>query len=313
MDQLTGIRVFSAAVEVGSLAGAARRLNLSPAMAGRYLDGLEQELQVRLLQRTTRRLHLTEAGQLYYHRSRRILEELEEAQNEVSEVGSGPRGTLRIAAPVTFGSMHLGGPIARYMEALPNVRVELELDDRYVDLIEGGVDLAIRIGRLADSSLVVKGLAPCRMVACANPDYLARHGTPRTPEELAHHHRLAYSQPESPGDWTFVDSEGRHRTVDSPPALLSNNMQLLSTAALEGSGVAYGPTFVFGEHLLRGALVPLFPDFSTMNLRVHAVYSSTRYLPTKVRRMIDQLTKEFGDNPPWDAYSAEHSVSSPNP
>lgn len=142
-------------------------------MAGRYLDGLEQELQVRLLQRTTRRLRLTEAGELYYRRSRRILEELEEAQNEVSEVGSGPQGTLRIAAPVTFGSMHLGGPIARYLEAHPNVRVEVELDDRYVDLIQRGIDVAIRIGRLADSSLIAKGLAPCHMVACASPHYLA--------------------------------------------------------------------------------------------------------------------------------------------
>ena len=269
-------------------------------MAGRYLDGLEQELQVRLLQRTTRRLCLTEAGELYYRRSRRILEELEEAQNEVSEVGSSPRGTLRIAAPVTFGAMHLGGPIARYLEAHPNVRVEVELDDRYVDLIQRGIDVAIRIGRLADSSLIAKVLAPCHMVACASPNYLARHEIPNTPEELARHRRLAYSQAESPGDWKFMDSEGRQTAVDGLTALHSNNVQLLTAAALEGAGVVYGPTFVFGAHLRTGALVALLPHFSTSDLGVHAVYPSTRYLPTKVRRLIDQLMTEFGDKPPWD-------------
>lgn len=304
MDRLTSMRVFSAAVDEGSLAAAARRLDLSPAMAGRYLDSLEQELQVRLLQRTTRRLHLTEAGQLYYQRCRRILEELDEAQREVGEIGSGPRGTLRMAAPVSFGSMYLGGPVARYMQAHPNVRVVMDLDDRYLDLVQKGIDLAIRIGRLADSSLIARRLAPCHMVACASLEYLARHGTPRTPEDLAGHRRLAFSESESPGDWTFIDAQGLHRPVAGPAHLVSNNVQLLTAAALAGAGVVYGPTFVFGEHLDKGAVRRLLPDFTTTDLGVHAVYLSTRHLPSKVRLLIDQLAKEFGDDPPWDAWMA---------
>ena len=138
------------------------------------------------------------------------------------------------------------------------------------------------------------------MVACASPRYLAQHGTPQTPEQLARHRRLAYSQSESPGDWTFIDLEGRQSAVEGVAALRSNNVQLLTTAALQGAGVVYGPTFVFGDHLRTGALVALLPDFSTSDLGVHAIYPSTRYLPTKVRRLIDQLVTEFGDNPPWD-------------
>lgn len=141
----------------------------------------------------------------------------------------------------------------------------------------------------------------CRMIACASPDHLSRHGTPRTPEELGKRRRLAYSQSESPGDWTFVDSDGRQHTINGQADLSSNNVQLLASAALKGAGVAYGPTFAFGAHLRSGALVALLPDFSTMDLGVHAIYPSTRFLPTKVRRLIDQLAKDFGDNPPWDA------------
>lgn len=250
----------------------------------------------------TRRLHLTEGGQLYYRRCRGVLEELDEAQREIGDIGAGPRGALRVAAPVSFGSMHLGGPIARYMKANPNVTVETDLDDRYVDLVEKGIDLAIRIGRLADSSLIARRLAPCHMIACASPDYLARHGTPRTPEELAQHRRLAFSAAESPDDWTFVDTAGGRHAVGGKASLLSNNVQLLTAAALEGAGIVYGPTFILGEHLRTGTLWPLLPNFSTADLGIHAIYPSARYVPTKVRRLIDQLQRELGDDPPWEAW-----------
>ena len=303
MDPLTGMRVFCAAVEQGSLAAAARRLGLSATMAGRYLDGLERGVQVRLMQRTTRRLQLTEAGQLYYGRCRRLLEEIDAAGDEVRELGSGPRGTLRVAAPVSFGSRYLGGPIARYMRAHPHVRVEMDLDDRYVDLLAREVDVAIRIGRLADSGLVARRLAPCRMVVCASPSYLERQGCPRSPEELSRHRRLAFNLSESPGNWTFVDALGRASAVEGPAALRANNMQLLSAAALEGAGVVYGPLFVFAEYLREGTLVPLLPEYKTVDLDVHAVLPSTRYLPLKVRRFVDQLVEEFATTAPWEAAS----------
>lgn len=176
-----------------------------------------------------------------------------------------------------------------------------ELDDRYVDLLRGTIDVAIRIGRLADSSLVARKLAACPMVAWASPAYLARHGTPQSPQDLEQHRRLAYSQSESPGDWTFTDAGGRQHVVGGPAALAANNVQFLATAALQGAGIVYGPAFVFGDQLRSGALVPLLPDFATGGLGIYALYPSTRYLPAKVRRLIDQLAQEFSAMPAWDA------------
>jgi DNA-binding transcriptional LysR family regulator len=184
MDRLTSLGVFVAAVEEGSFAAAARRFGLSPAMAGKHVSAIEAELNARLLQRTTRRLSLTDTGQAYYERCKRILEAFEEAKREASDTQATARGVLRVAAPVTFGAMHLGEVVAGYLEDHPHVNVEVLLGDRYVDLIDAGVDVAIRIGRLQDPGLVIRRLAPCRMVVCASPAYLERHGTPRKPDDM---------------------------------------------------------------------------------------------------------------------------------
>jgi DNA-binding transcriptional LysR family regulator len=189
MDRLTGMGVFVAAVDEGSFAAAARRFGLSAAMAGKYVSAIEAELNARLLQRT-RRLSLTDVGQVYYERCKRILEAYGEANREASDAHGTARGVLRIAAPVTFGAMHLGEVLAKYLEEHPHVNIEVSLSDRYVDLLEAGVDLAVRIGRLPDSGLVARRLAPCRMVICASPDYLKRHGTPRGPDDLRQAPRL---------------------------------------------------------------------------------------------------------------------------
>ncbi|WP_244831200.1 LysR family transcriptional regulator [Caballeronia sp. TF1N1] len=303
MDRLTGIEVFVATVDGGSFAAAARRFGLSPAMAGKYVSAIEAELNARLLHRTTRKLSLTEVGQHYYERCKRILEAYEEANREASDAQDKPRGVLRIAAPVTFGAMHLGDVLAAYLEQHPHVTIEVSLNDRYVDLLEAGVDVAIRIGRLNDSGLVARRLAPCRMVICASPGYVERHGTPRNPDDLRQAPRLAFSEAVSVGDWTLADTKGRAHVIDGPCRMAANNTQMLLAAALAGAGIAYGPTFVFGEHIARGNLVALLPDYRTPELAIQAVYPSARHMPLKVRLLLDSLVAAFGDEPPWDRTS----------
>jgi DNA-binding transcriptional LysR family regulator len=301
MDRFTCISVFVAAVDEGSLAAAARRFGLSAAMAGKYVSALEASLSARLLQRTTRRLSLTDVGHGYYDRCKQILEAFEQANRAASDSQGVARGVLRVAAPVTFGAMHLGDVVARYMDAHPHVNVEVLLNDRYADLLDIGADLAIRIGRLEDSGLIARRIAPCRMTLCASPDYLRRHGTPRTPDDLRRAQRLAFSEAVSAGDWTLVDGKKQTHVIDGPCRMSANNMQMLLAAALAGAGVAYGPTFVFGAHIARGELVALLPSYRATELTIQAVYPSARHVPLKVRQFIDHLITAFGDEPPWDA------------
>ncbi len=300
MDRFTCIGVFVAAVDEGSLAAAARRFGLSAAMAGKYVGAIEAELNARLLQRTTRRLSLTDVGHAYYDRCKRILEAFEEANREASDSQNIARGVLRIAAPVTFGAMHLGSAVARFLEEHPLVTVEVLLNDRYVDLLDIGADLAIRIGRLRDSDLVARRIAPCRMTVCASPGYLKRFGTPRTPDDLRQALRLVFTEAVSAGDWTLIDAKNRAHVIDGACRMSANNMQMLLAAALAGAGVAYGPTFVFGEYLARGELVALLPSYRASELTIQAVYPSARHMPLKVRSFIDHLVDTFGDQPPWD-------------
>lgn len=300
MDRLTSLGVFVAAVEEGSFAAAARRFGLSPAMAGKHVSEIEARLNARLLQRTTRRLTLTDAGQAYYERSKQILEAFDEANREASDSQGAARGVLRVAAPVTFGAMHLGRVVARYVEDHPQVNVEVVLGDRYVDLLDAGIDVAIRIGRLKDPALVTRRIAPCRMVVCASPEYIEQHGAPLEPGDLLQAPRLAFSEAVSAGDWTLFDASNRAHVIDGPSRISANNTQMLLAAALVGTGIAYGPTFVFGAHLRRGELVVLLPEYRATELVIQAVYPSARRIPFKVTRFVDYLADAFGDEPPWD-------------
>jgi len=300
MDRLTSLEVFVAAVEAGSLVGAARRFGLSPSMAGKHVAAIEAQLNARLLQRSTRALRLTDTGQAYYVRCKRILEQYQEAQWEAGAAQDSVRGVLRVAAPVTFGAMYLGGVIAGYLAAHPDVTVETTLSDRYTDLLAEGIDIAIRIGRLPDSDMVARRLTPCRMVFCASPAFLARYGVPETAEALCVAPRLTFSNAVSAGDWTITDPSGRARVIDGPIRLAADNMQMLLAAALAGAGVAYGPSFVFGESIAGGDLVVLLPDHRTSELATHAVYPTKRHVSLKLRRFIAHLRASFGDVPSWD-------------
>lgn len=300
MDRLTSLEIFVNAVDEGSFAGAGRRFGLSASMAGKHVTALETEVHARLLQRTTRSLHLTEAGQAFYKRARRILDEFAEASQEAGDASGQAIGTIRIAAPVSFGMLHLSGVITDYMAAHPRVQADVLFEDRYVDLAGAGIDVAIRIGLLPDSGLVARRLAPCRMTLCAAPAYCARAGMPSHPDDLRGAPLLVYGEAVSAGDWVLRGADGVDARVEGERRLSSNNMAMLLRAALGGLGVAYGPTFIFGPSIASGALVRLLPDWEATALAIQAVYPSARHVPVKVRHFIDAVAAAFGDVPPWD-------------
>jgi DNA-binding transcriptional LysR family regulator len=300
VDRLTSMAIFVAAADDGSLSSAARRFGLSASMAGKHVSSMETDLGVRLMQRSTRKLHLTEVGRAYYERCKRILEEVEEANREAGDAQQSIHGVLRVAVPTTFGAMHLGEVVADYLQEQPGVEVEILLNDHYIDLFAEGVDVAIRIGRLLDSELVARRLAPCHMVVCASPGFLTRHGVPRTVQDLRGLPRLVFSQAVSSGDWTLADPSGQTHTIDGPIRMSANNTQMLLAAARAGAGVTYGPSFVFGQAIAAGELVALLPDHRTTDLTVHAVYPTKRHVSLKLRSFVDHLVASFGGTPPWD-------------
>jgi DNA-binding transcriptional LysR family regulator len=304
MDRLSSLEIFVAAVEEGSLAAAGRRFGLSASMAGKHVTALENMLKARLLQRSTRSLHLTDAGRAFHARARRILDEYDEASREAGDARSQVSGLIRIAAPVSFGTLHLGGVITAYLAAHPAVQAEVLFDDRYIDLAAAGVDVAVRIGILPDSALVARRLAPCRMTLCATPAFCRRFGPIAHPDDLRDAPLLAYSAAVSAGDWVLTDAAGHTAQIQGRQRLVANNMQMLLDAALAGIGIAYGPTFIFGPLLASGALVRLLPAWQLAELSIQAVYPSARHVPARVRGFIDCAIAAFGDVPPWDRPAA---------
>lgn len=303
MDRFISLSVFVAAVEGGSIAAAGRRYGLSAVMAGRYLSALEESLSARLLQRTTRRLSLTEVGQAYFARAKRILEELADADEEAGDLQASPRGELRVAAPITFGAMYLGPITARYMSEFPGVKVALQLQDRFVDLVEEGLDLAIRIGKLADSDLVARKLADCRLMACATPGYLAAAGCPGEPSELTLHALIGYSGAVTTPPWAFMDRQGRMNEIAVNCRVLANNTEVMLEIALAGFGIVYGPSFVFAKHLERGDLVPVLSNFPSPVLPLHAITVSAKQVNLKTTLFIEELKRAFASPAPWERWS----------
>ena len=297
MDRLTSMSVFVAAAEEGSLVAAARRHGLSSSMAGKHVASIEAELNVRLMQRSMRSLVLTDAGRAYLGRCKRIIEEHEAPRREAADTRDIVQGRLRIAAPVSYGTMRLSDLMACFSERHPGVTLDIMLSDRYVDLVTEGVDVAIRIGVLRDSGLVARRLAPCRMVLCASPELLDQVGPSQTVSDLRRMPRLAFSDAISVGDWTVVDPAGKLHAIDGPVRMASNNMQVLLAAALRGNGVAYGPSFVFDSHVATGELVALLTDHRTLELAINAVYPTNRHVSLKVRTFVDYLVTNLAATP----------------
>ncbi|CAH2603554.1 LysR family transcriptional regulator [Rhodovastum atsumiense] len=299
MDRFAELSAFVRTVERGSQTAAARDLGVTPAMVGRYVQSLEDRLGTRLLHRTTQRQSLTEAGMAFYPRALAVLEQLEAAEQVAAAGQAEPRGVLRVNGPMAFGVRHLAAAVAAFCELHPQLSVDLALNDRVVDLVEEGFDVALRIGRLADSSLVARRLAACRVLACAAPAYLARHGTPRRPEDLRGHNCLIYAYARHGRVRVF---HGPHGAVELrlSGSITANSGEALLAAALAGHGIVIEPTFIVGEALREGRLVRLLPDWRFEELALHAVYPSARHLSPKVRSFVDFLVARFRDPPPWE-------------
>jgi DNA-binding transcriptional LysR family regulator len=309
-DRLMALEMFVRIVENGSFTAAADQLGLSRAAVSKHMAALEDRLDVRLLNRTTRRCSLTEAGQAFYERCRQILGDLEDAEREAGQTGLRPKGTLKVNAPMSFGTMYLAPAIPDFLGLYPEVSIDMTLNDRVVDLLEEGFDVAIRIGRLADSSLVARRLAPSRIVACAAPSYIARRGTPSAPAELGLHDCLVYAYAPNRDVWEFTGPSGPV-TVKVRGRLRANNGEALVAAAAAGFGIVWSPTFMVDGLLADGRLVPILEDFPIPERGVYAVWPHGRHLSAKVRSFVDFLAARFGPEPFWDAWAAPASRAKP--
>ena len=299
MDTLEGMRTFAAVVKEGSFSRAAERLDRSPQLVSKYVAQLEARLGARLLNRSTRRLSITEAGQAYFDRCQQIVAEVDELEDAVGNMSETVRGVLSINAPMTFGMHHLTPAIAAFQNAHPELRVDLALDDRVVDIVSEGFDLAIRIADLEESSLVARRLAPIRLTVCASPAYLERRGPPATPAELVDHDCLGYSYSSARDNWRFESDDGVEE-VQISGRFRANNGDALRTAALAGHGLILQPTFIVGDDLRAGRLVRVMADYEVAPLSVYAVYAHRQYLSNKVRSFVDYLGSHFGPKPYWD-------------
>jgi DNA-binding transcriptional LysR family regulator len=293
VDSLSEVAVFVRVVELGSFTRAADALEISKAAVSKQVSRLEQRLGARLLHRTTRRLTLTEAGDALYRRSSGALAELSEAEREVAQLTGAPRGLLRVSAPVYFGSVSLAPHLHDFRARYPDITLDLELDDRLVDLVKERFDVAVRISAMTDSSLVARRLAPCPLTVVGSPAYFRRHGVPRTPAELAGHQCLAYALARAPNEWRFRPPRGRWVAVTVASALRSNNDFVLKQAALDGLGLGMFPSFFVERELADGRLRQVLADCETPAASINVVYATRRQLLPKVRAFVDFMAERF--------------------
>ncbi|WP_416898153.1 MAG: LysR family transcriptional regulator [Minwuia sp.] len=299
MQDLTAMAVFAAVAEAMSFSQAADRLGLSKSAVSKQLARLEERLGARLVNRSTRQISLTEAGETYYGYCARMLAEAEAAEEAVQQLQGDPRGRLKVNAPMSFGTMHLAEAVAAFMCEYQDVTVDLDLTDSFVDLIDQGVDVAIRITELADSSLIARKLAPARNLVLASPAYLEKSGTPAHPSELKNHRMLIYSNATETSTMTFRRG-GEVVPVSVNGPLRSNNGEILRDAAVAGRGLTITPTFLAHEQIRDGRLVPVLSDWMATGRGIHAVYPHRKHLSPKVRAFIDFLAGYFGDPPYWE-------------
>ncbi|UXI69862.1 LysR family transcriptional regulator [Tahibacter amnicola] len=293
-DRLSGIAEFVQSVEAGSFAEAAGRLHLSRSAVGKTIARLEQRLGARLFHRTTRQLSLTEDGQAFYERCVRALAELEAAQAALDSGRQAPTGRLRVSAPVLFGRHCVAPVLTALARAHPRLTVELSLSDRVVDLVDEGFDLAVRIGRLPDSALLAaRRLTVQRMAVCASPGYLARHGTPRTIEDLAGHTGVVYARAGQDKRWRILDNDGRVHEPAMDSRLRFDDLQAIADAAVAGAGLAWLPCWLLARHVRAGELVLVMDSRHVQSADIHAVWPQSRFLPAKTRAGIDALVDKI--------------------
>jgi DNA-binding transcriptional LysR family regulator len=294
MDLFASMKMFVAVVDGSSFAAAADKLAISRAMASKQIQKLEEYLGTRLLNRTTRRLSLTETGREFHERSVQIISDVDEAEQIAGQMTRRPQGVLRVTIPLSYGQHRLAAIIGDYTQAYPHVQLDISMSDRKVDLIEEGLDLAIRIGALPQSDLIARKIGSVRSVVCAAPTYLARHGTPHTPGDLAQHACLAYTLSGSAAEWRFEGPAGAVAAQIAGP-IRADNGDLLRLAALSGAGIVFQPQFIVDADIAAGRLVRLLPQWQSAELGVYAVYPSRKHLSAKVRTFVDFLLAALKD------------------
>lgn len=293
MDKFREMQAFAAVADQGSFVAAAGALGTSKAAVSRLVADLEARLGVRLMQRTTRRLTLTTEGHLFLERCRDALAQIEDAENELQLATTLPRGLLRVNVPVTFGNLHLAPLWGEFLALYPQVELDIALADRVVDLVEEGYDLAVRIGRLASSTLISRQVSSDRSVLCAAPAYLERHGWPRELADLERHHTIGYTYLSTGDRWMFTGPEGEVG-VRVRPRLKASSGDTCRAAALAGQGIIQQPTFLIGEDLRAGRLLPILPQWQGQEFGIHLVYPSRRFLPPKMRALLGFLAERLG-------------------
>lgn len=298
MDKLSSMRAFAKVVAHGSFSAAARELRLSRSAVSKHVIDLERELGVQLLNRTTRSASPTENGQLYYDRCIAILAEMEEADLAVSRLHAEPRGVLRVNAPMSFGTLHLGRAVAEFMQRHAELQIQLVLSDEQLDTVQEGFDITLRIADLATSSLIARKIVPIQRVLCASPAYLKRRGVPRHPGDLRQHDCLTYGYLATGNQWKLIGADGDH-WIQVPWKLCTNNAEVLRDAAVSGQGIALLPTFIASGELKQGKLRAVLAGYHAPELALYALYPPTRYLSVKVRLFIDFLVERLGQ-PYWD-------------
>jgi DNA-binding transcriptional LysR family regulator len=288
MDTLTSMRVFTTVVATGSFTGASDRLDMSRAMVSKYVINLEEHLGTRLLNRTTRHLSLTESGSAYYESCLQIISDVHEAEQAAGQLTSIPLGNLKITMPFAFGLHRLGPILADYVRLYSKVKLELSCNDRYVDLIDEGFDMAIRIGNLPESRLIARKLGVASSIICASPAYLKQYGTPKKLEDLNNHSCLGYTYINNGNEWRFKNGE-IEKVIHITGAIKANNGDMLRLTALNGAGLILQPLFIVEDDLKAGHLVQVLSQYSSSDFGIYAVYPSKKHLSAKVRTFVDFL------------------------
>lgn len=292
MDRISRIGVFLEVAKYQSFAAAARELGMTGSAVSKQVQNLEDQLGVLLLHRTTRKVSLTDEGAIYYERARRALEDLEEAENFIQEAKACPTGVLKVNIPLSFGRQHLTQPIATFAKQYPEVKLEIDLDDRIVNVVEEGYDVVVRIGSLEDSSLIARKLATCPILQCASPEYIKNYGTPQTPMDLKHHKNLIYTQHGQYAQWTYSDPKGKISSTDLQAILKANSGEMLLAGCSKGIGIALIPIFLAAPFLQSGQLVHIMPEYKTAPERnIYAIIPQNRHLSTRVELFVDMLSQ----------------------
>ncbi|MBH0001300.1 MULTISPECIES: LysR family transcriptional regulator [Pseudoalteromonas] len=298
MDKLTTMKTFLAVVQEGSFSKAADKLDISPQLVSKYISALEDNLRTRLLHRTTRKVSVTEAGNQYYQRCQQVVIDIEDMENSLNNLSENVSGVLSISAPMSFGTKHLAGLLVDFQKQYPNLKLDLRLTDQYVDIVEQGIDIALRIGVLKNSTLIAKKIAPIHLAVFASPDYLERHGTPQTLLDLQSHNYLRYSHSEPTKRLFGVNELKSELKLESN--FVANNGDLLLNTAIAGGGIAMQPTFIAGEALAQGKVVRILKDYEPEPMGLYMVYANRQFLPSKVRAFVDFTSGYYGDVPYWD-------------